>query len=91
VRLLISARSSLVSVDATATHSKYTADDGKEHYTLRLTQRKLFLLSSPPFLRRLEVSGCIIFGCGLTHLVFLGNFEFLSRPGGAKADAGPSE
>ncbi|BCS29823.1 single-stranded DNA-binding protein [Aspergillus puulaauensis] len=51
-------KGSLVAVDATATHSKYTAADGKEQYALRLTQR---------------------------------SFEYLSRPHGAKADAGHSE
>lgn len=84
--------SSLVAVDATATHSKYTAADGKEQYALRLTQRKLFLLfGPPPFCEDLKSVDIYLFGHGLIHLVFLGSFEYLSRPHGAKADAGHSE
>lgn len=50
-----------------------------------------FFFPALPFYDDLKSVDVYFFGCGLTHLVFLGNFEFLSRPGGAKADAGPSE
>lgn len=83
--------SSLVSVDATAANSKYTDDNGKDHYALRLVQRKLFLVFGPPLVRNLEIGVYISFRVWLTHLFFLGHFEMLSRSQGAKADAGQSE